>query len=756
MSGATANNLNLSIPGFLRTLSLCAAAVGLLAPTVRAVEFAGGTGAPAAPYQIATAEQLVAIGDDPNLLDKYFVLVSDIDLDPNLPGGRVFTQAVIAYENDVFRTSRISYTGRFYGEGHTIRNLTIAGTGLQYFGLFGTIGSAGRVYDVVLQDVCITSAERAGGLAGLNRGGLVNCSVTGRICGPERSGWLGGLAGVNDGTIIGCHSAVTVTGGDYSLMLGGLVGMHRGGIDTCSATGDVGGGDGSFHLGGLVGASVGGVIRDSLAAGDILGSDASWGLGALAGRADSDAVLANCRASGSVMAGAAAHDLGGLVGACYGADITHCHATGGVSGRDASYHLGGLLGLCLATTLSDCYAVGDVCGFRSLGGFVGRVQTGTSIANCHAVGKVLRNGRPWGRGGFAGSVEGPSDVSIVGCFWDIEASGAGSSAAGVGLTTAQMQDASIFRTTGWDMAGDGSDGTADLWLVPEGGRYPVLAALWQSYEPHMLEGSGASFDPYLIASAEDLGAVGRHRRSAWYRLVDDIDLSGVTWATAPVAALSGVFDGHGHRIRNLTIRGEKTSGLGLFGRIETGAWVYNLGLENVAIAVPDGSRHAGGLAGENAGYVVDCFVTGTVSAGSDCRSVGGLVGVNRLGVISDCYTVVDVEVADGAAQIGGLAGYNYMGTLNNGYAGGGVRGWEDNESCGALVGHGSEHARTYGCYYLAASDGGGPDQGAGHAAKAEQLRQAITFVDWDFKTTWMICEGQDYPHLRWEGLTCGP
>ncbi|RPJ34751.1 MAG: hypothetical protein EHM35_09630, partial [Planctomycetaceae bacterium] len=63
-----------------------------------AVEFAGGTGEPNDPYQIATAEQLIAIGSDPNLLDRHFVLVANLDLDPNQPGGQVFDRAVIAPE----------------------------------------------------------------------------------------------------------------------------------------------------------------------------------------------------------------------------------------------------------------------------------------------------------------------------------------------------------------------------------------------------------------------------------------------------------------------------------------------------------------------------------------------------------------------------------------------------------------------------------------------------------------------------------
>ena len=65
-----------------------------------AVPFAGGTGEPNDPYQIATVQQLIGIGQDPNLLSRHFVLVADIDLDPNLPGGRVFDDALIAPDDN--------------------------------------------------------------------------------------------------------------------------------------------------------------------------------------------------------------------------------------------------------------------------------------------------------------------------------------------------------------------------------------------------------------------------------------------------------------------------------------------------------------------------------------------------------------------------------------------------------------------------------------------------------------------------------
>ncbi len=744
-----------------RLLRVCTAVVLSLASSTRAVEFAGGTGAPAEPYQIATARQLVSLGADPNLLGKYFALVDDIDLDPNLPGGQVFTRAVIAYDEDPYNGRPVAYTGRFYGHGHTIRHLTIDGAGVQYLGLFGRIGATGRVYDLVLEDVCIRAADHAGSMVGFNEGGLSNCSVTGRIQGPARSSRLGGLVGINAGTLSDCRADVALRAGDHGLMLGLLAGLHRGAIIDCRAGGVLTSGSESVYLGGLAGACVGGAIRGSHASVRVAAGDKSWALGGLAGRADSESVVTNCSARGAVTGGGRSHDLGGLIGTCFGAEVTDCFATGEVTGAEGSHSLGGLLGSGLGVAVGNCYATGTVSGFRMLGGLVGRVQAGTSLVHCHAAGRVLRDGRPWGQGGLVGRIDSPADVYVTGCFWDIEASQAPAprpegplrGRAGTGLTTAQMRDARVFQAAGWDMAGDRTDGTADLWLVPQEGRYPVLAAFLDSYQPHELKGTGISSDPYRIATAEDLGAMRRYSRAAWYRLAADIDLSGITWSAPPVAVFDGVFDGHGHRIRHLTLHGDTRDRLGLFGRIGRNGWVFDLGLKDVSIDVPENSLRVGGLAGENAGHVVNCYVTATVAGGSNCRSFGGLIGVNWLGVVSDCYTVADLRAATGSSQIGGLVGYNYMGTLTHCYAAGHV--WGDNmEWLGALTGHSSEHATAGGCYYLAASAGGGPDAGAGASVTAEQMMQRATFVDWDFTDTWTLCEGRGYPRLRWEGIKC--
>ncbi len=66
---------------------MCIAAILCTASFSLAVDFQGGSGTSDDPYQIGTAQQLIDMGRDPNLMDRCFVLVNDIDLDPNLPGG---------------------------------------------------------------------------------------------------------------------------------------------------------------------------------------------------------------------------------------------------------------------------------------------------------------------------------------------------------------------------------------------------------------------------------------------------------------------------------------------------------------------------------------------------------------------------------------------------------------------------------------------------------------------------------------------
>jgi hypothetical protein len=59
---------------------------------------------------------------------------------------------------------------------------------------------------------------------------------------------------------------------------------------------------------------------------------------------------------------------------------------------------------------------------------------------------------------------------------------------------------------------------------------------------------------------------------------------------------------------------------------------------------------------------------------------------------------------------------------------------------------------------LAGAFGNRPaDPGTATGLTTAQMQSAAPFLaaGWDFATTWTICEGQDYPRLRWEGMECG-
>ena len=181
-----------------------------------------------------------------------------------------------------------SYTGTFDGGGHTITGLTVT-TNDEYAGLFGWLGKAGTVKNVVMEGVQITnnrSSGFAGGVAGFSWGTIENCSVSGSVSGTV---YVGGVVGAQiDGSITGCSSSATVKGtvdvggvagqtnssatltacyatGNVTLEIdpkkniagGGLVGMNAGSsLLACYATGNVtstGSSTGNVHIGGFLG-----------------------------------------------------------------------------------------------------------------------------------------------------------------------------------------------------------------------------------------------------------------------------------------------------------------------------------------------------------------------------------------------------------------------------------------------------------------------------------------------------------------------
>jgi hypothetical protein len=268
----------------MRTL-LVGLTMFLLALPVHA-KYSGGTGEPNDPYQIATAADLIALGETPEDYDKHFILTADIDLDPNLPGRKVFDRAIISPDTkdieDGFQGT--SFAGVFDGNGHTILHLTI--TGNAYLGLFGQLG--GQVENVGIVDVNIAGLGICiGGLVGhIGTGTISACYSTGAVSGNTS---IGGLVGQNGeeiwiegrggrfmkrvgGRMANCYSTCSVTG---TATLGGLVGYNYAGtITTCYSTGRVSGND---QVGGLVGSRLDGTEDECFWDIQTTGQVTSWG-----------------------------------------------------------------------------------------------------------------------------------------------------------------------------------------------------------------------------------------------------------------------------------------------------------------------------------------------------------------------------------------------------------------------------------------------------------------------------------------------
>ena len=238
-------------------------------------------------YTVTSADGLMNIAKLVNggKTDINITLNKDIDLT-----GKEWTPIGTGYSN--------KYTGTFDGGGHTIKGLTVT-TNDQFVGLFGSIGYAGTVKNVMMEDVQITSNRSsgfAGGVAGYSDGTIENCSVSGSVSGTV---YVGGVVGAQlEGSITGCSSSATVKG---------MV--------------DVGG---------------------------------------VAGQTNSSATLTACYATGNVTLEIAPKMNiagGGLVGMNAGSSLLACYATGNVTSTGSStgyVHIGGLLGDTY-TTVTACY-----------------------------------------------------------------------------------------------------------------------------------------------------------------------------------------------------------------------------------------------------------------------------------------------------------------------------------------------------------------------------------------------------------------
>jgi len=188
-------------------------------------------------------------------------------------------------------------------------------------------------------------------------------------------------------------------------------------------------------------------------------------------------------------------------------------------------------------------------------------------------------------------------------------------------------------------------------------------------------GNGTQERPFEICDAPTLAGLAAYVNSGngnltagvHYVLVADIDLGGYpNWEPIGNYAnydcvFRGNFDGAGFVVKNLTIN-KNTNHIGLFGFLDSGSKVENLGIE---------SGNVTGLS-----------------------NTGGLAGYTYYAVINNCYSKVNVT---GDGFTGGLVGYNStLSSITNSYSTGNITGTYNN--CGGLVGYNDSYSTITNCY----------------------------------------------------------
>ena len=393
----------------------------------------------------------------------------------------------------------------------------------------------------------------------------------------------------------------------------------------------------------------GGAVRNlGLIGGAVVGTNITGGLAGYIG----ETTINNVYNTGTVKGN---QFVGGLVGSSLSlsAVISDVYATGAVTGTS---YVGGLIGRNNAK-IDNAYATGAVNGNSYVGGLIGS-HANSTITNAYATGPIQASGPT--RGGLVAWVQ---SGTVINSYWD---------SFSTGQTQAVNKVEPGGTVTAFEITSDPTKANDANYAFKALAYTNLNNAIW--YKADGLRPMLRSEYSTTIANAHQLQLMAMDL-GANYTLSRNVDATATAngrdvWGPlgfVPVGdatnGFSGSLDGGGHVISGLTINRPDQDNVGLFGRLNAGGAVRNLGQINGAIT---GKDNAGGLIANNYGTVIDSYATGTVTGNS---YVGGLVG-NNYGTISTSYAASTVR----GDFSGGLVGYHLTGTISKSYATGSVIG----------------------------------------------------------------------------------
>lgn len=396
-----------------------------------------GSGTKDDPFLVKTYGDLKSIGFGKYKLSAVYQLANDIDASASADEVLMWNAekgfkpiGEMAYfgrhYGDYGIQDTSEFSGKFYGNGFSIDNLTICYKKYQPSGFIDTLAPSGLIENLTFKNLTYSKAETVGlvgtnygviknvhveatydsvpeaaGFASYNRGSVENCTIKAQIIGGYP---FAGVAYANDGKITKVKAEVSGTTGDFAgiaLVNGGLIDKATVTANVVSKYGTMAGIAGLNRSTGSIGTSSATVNMTSTDGGtghayyyEALYQIVSLyidGIGGIVG-VDSGSVTGST-ASGVIVAPNSIN-VGGLVGAAYGKKLDSLHAKVDVTGYN---FVGGFVGR-NGTRISNSYAMGNAEGQHSVGGFVGEVDSAGVIERSFATGSMFVEG-----GGFVGS-----------------------------------------------------------------------------------------------------------------------------------------------------------------------------------------------------------------------------------------------------------------------------------------------------------------------------------------------------------------
>ena len=371
-----------------------------------AKSFACGSGTKLSPYVILTAEQLAKLSfvigaNDKAFQGKYFKLGADIKLNKGKiiddKGGFVADSAKLHKWTPIGNSS-VSFTGTFYGDGHTVSGMFINTTST-HNGLFGN--NSGTVQNVTVENSWVSGGKYTAGVVGYSDGTVESAKNTASISASDDC--VGGVIGkaykkrnnttaviknvVNSGFIIGkndvggvagCATDVSVDGAENFAEIegSGYVGGVFGGVGAANNNDirnlkNYGSITGKYFVGGVAGHCGGSPNASNSNSSYSCSETVTWPCGKFEfGR--NEGIIRGVRYVGGVLGMACSGTISSLIN---------------IANVEGEYGIAGIVGSVAYVKSNALYNRGDVYGEEYVGGIFSYNKEGVT-SSAYSTGKV--------------------------------------------------------------------------------------------------------------------------------------------------------------------------------------------------------------------------------------------------------------------------------------------------------------------------------------------------------------------------------